>query len=248
MRQSQSQRDRRETWYPSQLLSTGMMAAPAETPSCQGVRVYVCVCVCVCVWDCVCMYIYTGLWGCNRWGIYCSDSVRSHWWRYQWDVTHTHTHTARQQTANKCTDVCVHMQTHTNRLSLSLSLSHTSRCSSDGWGIIRMKKLSNKVVLCWMCSVTSCQLFTDLICQCVCEEHLALRRMFPVVKKRGRKGQKAVLQLITLLDAKSFTKSLTESHLNLWLNILHLYSVHLWMVYIHINPSISTQKPPTTKI
>lgn len=52
-----------------------------------------------------------------------------------------------------------------------------------------------------MCSVTSCQLFTDLIRQCVCEEHLALRRMFPVVGikklKKGGKGQKIVMQLIT---------------------------------------------------
>lgn len=83
----------------------------------------------VCVYMCASVCAYTGLWGCNRWGIYCRDSVRSHWWQYQWDVTHTHTH----RKTTDCKD-----------------------CSGDGWGIIRMRKLFNKVVLFWMCSVTSC--------------------------------------------------------------------------------------------
>lgn len=137
------------------------MAAPAEAPSCHGGR------LCVCV----------GLRGYNRWGIYCSDSVRSHWWQYQWDITHMHEHTETDNWLQKN----LGMHTHC----------HMQCCSGDGWRMIRLKKLYNDVVLFWMHSVTSCQLFTLYTLHVsVCEEQLVNRRMFPVVGIRQEKDRK----------------------------------------------------------
>lgn len=104
------------------------------------------VCVCVC---------FAVLYGHTRWGIYCRDSVRSHWWEY-----HTHTR-ARARTHTEMVNRLQRRYVHKH------CLMHPS--GSEGWRIIRPEKQFNKVGLFWMCSITSCHLFFYWLNVSTCE-------------------------------------------------------------------------------